>query len=146
MSEEKEIRNVKFTWKMFLISFSFLIVLSPFFLYQLYRNKERRAIRKNQALTTARITALTYQRNKAKSWYRTLATYQVGNARFTCTGSASYTLSHPQRSTLIGAQLPVIYEKDNPANGELLVSERQFDRFNLSFPDSLAWTKAYFLE
>lgn len=135
-----------FTWKIFLLSFSFLIAISPVVLYQFYRNARRDAIRQNRAFASAAITQLTYQSRKGRDWYKTYAVYQVGGTAFTCFGKAVRTLTARQRRLLVGRHLPVIYDKTNPANGQLLSDEGAFNRYGLDFPDSLDWTKSYFID
>lgn len=144
--ERENLANGKHSWKVFLLAFSFLIALSPFFLYHFYRNAERKAIRQDRSFTVGTISRLAYQNRKTRNWYATYATYQVGGVKFMCQGKAFDTLTAEQQKSLIGRQLPVIYEKSNPSNGELLSSERKFSRFNLVLPDSLTWTKSYFFD
>ncbi len=38
-----------------------------------------------------------------------------------------------------GREFPIIYEKGNPKNSRVLLTEKQFKKVNLIFPDSLQW-------
>jgi hypothetical protein len=40
---------------------------------------------------------------------------------------------------LYGRKFPVIYQKSNPSNANILITKRDFERFDIPFPDSLQW-------
>ena len=44
------------------------------------------------------------------------------------------------KEMLLKRQFPVIIEKDNPSNGQLLIFSEDFEEFGLAYPDSLKWT------
>lgn len=144
--ERADLAKGKPAWKIFLIAFSFLIGMGPILLGNFYKIAKRKAIRQDRSFATATITRLEYEARKGRDWYTAYATYQVGGTSFMAEGKAFETLTPEQRTSLIGRRLPVIYEKTDPSNGALLVSERQFNRFNLDRPDSLAWTRLYFFD
>ncbi len=126
------------SWKIFLVAFSFLIGMLPIFGIHFYKIAKRKAIRRDSSFGTATITHLEYKARKGRHWYAVHATYWVDGTAFIGTGKAVETLTPEQRNSLIGRNLPVIYEKTDPSNGALLSSERQFNRFQLDRPDSLA--------
>lgn len=43
----------------------------------------------------------------------------------------------------VNKHFPVAYEKNNVSNNQLLISPKQFNEFNLPFPDSLEWVLKY---
>lgn len=147
MEKGNDSQRVRFTWKMFLLSFAFLIGMIPLFWYQFYRIYQYKAIARDRAFTGATVIRFGDHTTRAgHRWCSIEATYRVGNASHICAGKTSAVLSPEQRQLLVGTRLPVIYEKTDPSNSYLLSSKAVFDRFNLAFPDSLAWTKLYFTD
>ncbi|XWW44776.1 hypothetical protein JYG30_18780 [Fibrella sp. USSR17] len=144
METKDDPQKIVFTWKMALISFSLLIALIPTLVAGLLRNRERKAIRQNPALTTGTVTRFERGSNGKRRWYNAYADYRAQDRVYTCVGHATISLTKHQRDSLIGVRLPVIYEKDNPKNAHLLSGVRAFNRFNLDLPDSLSWTTSYF--
>lgn len=144
--EREDLENGKPSGKTFLMAFSILFVLIPISLRYFYDRAQRKAIRQNHSFATGVITRLAYRSGKGRNFYWAYAEYRVNGLPFTCAGKAFRTLRPAQRDSLVGIKLPVIYERSKPSNNQLLYSEAQFNRFNLTFPDSLSWTNLYFLE
>ncbi|MGN7819365.1 hypothetical protein ACTJJB_04500 [Chitinophaga sp. 22536] len=45
--------------------------------------------------------------------------------------------------SLVGRTFPVAYEKGKTANSMILILPERFESFNIPFPDSLEWVRAY---
>ncbi len=123
-----------------------MIIMIPTLVAGFIRNRERKAIRQNQALTTGTVTRFEHGGNGKRRWYNAYADYRAHDRVYTCVGHATILLTKNQRDSLIGVRLPVIYEKGNPENAHLLTSTKAFNRFNFDLPDSLSWTAQYFTD
>ncbi|WP_375444836.1 hypothetical protein [uncultured Fibrella sp.] len=146
MEKKEDPQKVVFTWKMLLLSFSFLIGMTPILIGAFYRNSQRKAIREDQAFTTGTISKFVKTGNGKRRWYDAYADYRVNDRVYTCIGKAKSRLTEAQCNSLIGVRMPVIYEKKDPANAYLLTSTKAFNRFNFDLPDSLGWTAQYFTD
>ena len=51
-------------------------------------------------------------------------------------------LCHKLIGEVRGRSFPVIYERGNPENSRLLITEKSFRRFDIGMPDSLNWVKS----
>ncbi len=146
MEKKDDSQKAVFTWKMLLLSFSFLIAMTPILISGFYRNSQRKAIREDQAFTTGTVSKFVKTGNRKRRWYNVSADYRVNERVYTCVGKAEIRLTKIQCDSLIGVRLPVIYEKNDPANAYLLTSTKAFNRFNFDLPDSLSWTAQYFTD
>ncbi|MOA25760.1 hypothetical protein D3C78_1465070 [compost metagenome] len=50
-------------------------------------------------------------------------------------------LSYAEGKELLYQYFPVIYQKSNPNNCQLLISPLDFKEYNIPYPDSLQWVK-----
>ena len=127
MEKKDDPQKIVFTWKMLLLSLSFLIAMIPALIGGFYRNSQRKATRQDQGFTTGTVTRFIKTGNGKRSWYDAYADYRVKERVYTCVGKAKIRLTKSQCDSLIGVRLPVIYERANPANAYLLTSTRAFN-------------------
>jgi hypothetical protein len=68
--------------------------------------------------------------------------FRVGKETYTKVGSAIDLYVIAGRD-FQGKTFPVLYDPEHPNNNHILVSPKDFDSFNMKFPDSLNWVKNY---
>ena len=59
-------------------------------------------------------------------------------------GGMDSNLDYAVKSEIMNRYVPVIYDTLNPNNNILLISEKNWEKLNLPFPDSLSWLKKYY--
>lgn len=117
-----------------IISFSMMILCS--------RNKDQLLLN-DMGFTTGRIV-------KVGSGYRGGAdfTYEftVNNHKY-IKSSVDVSFTRGDGVKINFAYFPVIYQKNNPDNCQLLIKPSDFKAYNISYPDSLKWIeKKYFVK
>ena len=55
-----------------------------------------------------------------------------------------FMIDYSKRKYLVGKTVPCTYDPRHPVHSELLIYERTWKQHDLSFPDSMKWTKEYF--
>ncbi len=142
----EEVKKKQMEWppsKALLIAFIPLLLLLAT-IPKLYTIYERKQIQKDQAFTVGTISRFKYERRRSRDVYRVEVRYKVDGKMFTGRSRAFWSLTEWQLHSILEKPLPVIYEKNNPSNGVVLSTEEQFGHFELTFPDSLNWTRPYF--
>jgi hypothetical protein len=130
--------------KLILMMFSKLI-LCLVVIPKMYLIYQKKKIRRDREFTTATITRFERRTNRNKRYYLAHAQYQVDGQSFVSKGKVRITLTHWQLDSLLYTRLPIVYQKANPANNELLSTGRKFGWYGLALPDSLVWTRPYFI-
>ena len=119
---------------------AFLLVLALAIL--IYINGERNAeeyrkkISANPTLTNGVVTNLEF---RIKHGYQIDYEFFVEGVKRA--GSLSSSRYESIKNELIGKSFPVIFKSDDPSFSEILVFPEDFERYKLSFPDSLRWVR-----
>lgn len=110
-----------------ILKISFLLLIVGFIIYGYV---EREHISANRQFTTGEIVKISYAAGNGIDQY--IFTYTVGER--------AYENSTPKKGNvkcIIGRHFPVIYNQQNHAESEILITESDFARFNVTYPDSL---------
>lgn len=66
--------------------------------------------------------------------------YYVGGKRYSHDYSVNLNL-YNRFGVFENKRFPVVYEKDNPSNGKMLIFRQDFPQYGIAFPDSLRWAQ-----
>ena len=59
-------------------------------------------------------------------------------------GARTFQALHNDASILLERTFPVIYDTNNIENCDILIQKRDFDKYEIPYPDSLNWVQPYF--
>jgi len=76
----------------------------------------------------------------AKSNHSICFKYSVNNQQFKSCQFETFSNS-TLRWMLLGKKFPIIYNPEKPENCNILITEHDFKRFGLEYPDSLSWVE-----
>lgn len=105
-----------------------------------YSQRESNRLKRNHEIATCRVTRFT---SAAKSFGGFLNGYFILNGDTIAASTRSTKINKYYGNEFVGRQLPVIYERGNPSNNDILVFPSNFEEYGLPFPDSLAWVKNF---
>jgi hypothetical protein len=69
-------------------------------------------------------------------------TFKIGDKEYKNTGLYPNVYAS-KGDNLVGKSFPVVYDKDDENNNMMLITPKNFERFNIPFPDSLEWVLKY---
>lgn len=124
-----------------LIDFISLAFISIVFLviYLLQEEGEKEffdIVSKNKAFATGKITSYSVGR-----WSHSFRYFFVNNNDSTVNSFKviGHKIKKENRNKFVNQLFPVVYAKNNPEYHQMLVFERDFKEWGLSYPDSLKW-------
>lgn len=123
----------------------FFIFLSIviFFTIVLYSTNKRTikmaGVTNNSKILKARVIGTEHSGNRNNS-LKIIVKYEYLNTEYE-TEEVKYQLE--TYTPVINKEFPIIIDSLNVSNSYILVSPSDFNRFNISFPDSLNWIKKY---
>lgn len=107
--------------------------------------RNKRKIRENPVLVNGAVVTKIQNINKISDAYMFTFSFHIGDQLLT--NKHSIGLEFKSNSVnnatnyLMSRSLPVMYEKENPKNSRLLIAPKDFEYFEIQFPDSLKWIK-----
>jgi hypothetical protein len=128
--------------KTYIIVLSVSALLTIAMLIQMRISNKKNKLKRGGLLTTAVVTdcrLLPKNGNSLDVAYTFLFRGNDYNCETTVMGI--YLLDF--NSEFIGKHFPVIYLPENPKNSEILITPDRFERFGISFPDSLKWVRRF---
>ncbi|WPQ66305.1 hypothetical protein SIO70_15700 [Chitinophaga sancti] len=103
-----------------------------------YVQQDRKRLFNNKIFTTGEIYDYTMVARSSATNF--ICRFYVGGVKY----SFSQVVREVNRAyadDFVGKTFPVIYEKENPSNCELLLVPENFQQINMPFPDSLNWVR-----
>lgn len=138
-------------WVNILAILGFIYIIFIFIKSTIFHSKQKQELISNQYFTVAKLDSITdtYEGTKYKQLcYKFHYHYVYHNTLYndysTYRSSEFYKFSTFKRKQIINKDFPIIISIKNPPNNQSLFLRTEYSRFNITFPDSLKWTKKLF--
>ena len=125
-----KIQNKNFTTKLM----SFVLVSAVFFVFYLVGQSETRQIKRNITISDARVHQTKMGHKGGVNLFYSY--YAEGKVYY---GKERYPFSSDSRNLFYNRSFPIAYSSKKPELNKILLLPSDFQKFNMSFPDSLQW-------
>ena len=131
-------KNIKIVWILFLILLTAGIVV--------YALRAKKHLERNNLITVATIhSCQNGSRGNAGGFFLNFTITVVGKDYNSSSSYLNNELSFfAAEKYFVGKTFPAVYSPSNPSVSSLMITPKDFARYNYSFPDSLHWVLQYF--
>lgn len=122
------------------VIFPLMLVVISFLIAYYYVQQDKKRLYNNKVFTVGEIND--YSRVAKSSATNFSFRFSVDGVDYNI-AQVVYGVDIAFGNEFMGKTFPLIYEKGNPSNCELLILPVNFQHINLPYPDSLNWVKKY---
>jgi hypothetical protein len=119
-----------------------LVFVLIMFTWGWLRNK---TLLKNHQLSVAKITNYSYNNGRGQSGISLYFTFELKGRIYESRTEFGYNnlSKEDAQAFFVGKFFPLMYNPNHLENNQILITKKDFQHFNIPFPDSLKWTLKY---